>query len=286
MTISHDPAGWYGLERDVTPEAVAQLHVHSPVVKLSLTKIPLVSVKLAQRLHGLQVDRLWLWATVTRRAMQHIVQLPGLRVLDVLDIRGPGILGSFHRAHRLEEFRANCGLKAMDLIEVAQCGSLKELGAQNAALTRDALAAILELPQLRTLDVEATRFDDKLAKQLSRSPTIEALDVGATRLTGAGLAHLTHMQQLKSLDLWATRITESDLPLLLQFPQLEYLSLGNYDGFQQLNAEAVCNTILQLPHIKRVWLDGVHLQPAQKEALEQKLESLRVTLLPDFSVDA
>ena len=286
MTISHDPAGWYGLERDVTPEAVAQLHVHSPVVKLSLTKIPLVSVRLARRLHGLHVDRLWLWSTVTRRAMRHIVQLPGLRVLDVLDIRGPDILGSFHRAHQLEEFRANCGLTALDLMEVAQCGSLRELGAQNAALTQDALAAILELPQLRTLDVEATRFDDKLAKQLSRSPTIEALDVGATRLTGAGLAHLTHMQQLKSLDLWATRITETDLPLLLQFPQLEYLSLGNYDGFQQLNAEAVCNTILQLPSIKRVWLDGMHLQPAQKDALEQKLESLRVTTLPDFSVDA
>ena len=286
MTISRDPAGWYGLERDVTPEAVAQLHVHSPVVKLSLTKIPLVCVKLAQRLHGLHVARLWLWTTVTRRAMRHIVQLPGLRVLDVLDIRGPGILGSFHRARQLEEFRANCGLKAMDLIEVAQCGSLKELGAQNAELTRDALAAILELPQLRTLDVEATRFDDKLAKQLGRSPTIEALDVGATRLTGAGLAHLTHMQQLKSLDLWATHITETDLPLLLQFPQLEYISLGNYDGFQQLDAEAVCNTIFQLPHIKRVWLDGMHLQPAQKEALEQKLESLRVTTLPDFSVDA
>ena len=286
MTISPDAQGWYALERDIELCAVEQLRQAGPIAQLSVSKVPLVTVKLAKRLVELPVDRLWLWSKVTRRAMRQIIQIPGLRVLDVFSMTGPSSLRYFAKAQSLEEFRANLYLTREDLLEVAHCPTLKEISAQGSELTPDALAAILALPQLTRLDIEATRFDDRMAKRLSSSRTIETLDIGGTPVTGIGLEYLLRMEQLRSLDLWATHITEADLPRLQDLPNLEYLSLGNYDQHVQLDADAVCQLVLQLPSIKRVWLDGIVLNTTQKAALEQKLESLRVTSLPDFSFDS
>lgn len=277
MTTLPYSQGWYAIEGDVDTDAVAQLKKIEPIAKLSLAKIPLVTVQRARRLSSLRVEHLWLGCDVTRRAMRHIVQIPGLRALDVLCIKGPGAMGHFRQAHTLETFRANHDMTEAELLEVTQCAQLNELGAQGAELSSDALAAILALPGLISLDIESTCFDDRMAKTLSRSRTLTSLDIGATRLTGAGLRHLLNMQQLRSLDLWATGITETDLPCLLDLPRLESVSLGNYDGCRQLDPKAVCNFILRSPCLKRVWLDGIQLDAAQKEAVEHKLDALHIT---------
>lgn len=281
MTISPDSSGWYKLEGSADPAIVQQLAQVGPIEKLSLTKIPLITVKLARRLAGLPVTQLWLWCDVTRRAMQQVIQLPGLRVLDVLSIRGPGRMAGFRAAADLEVFRANVYMTEVDLLQVTQCTQLRELGAQNAELSYKSMSAILALPSLMSLDLEATRFDDKMAKQTSRSKTIQSLDVGGTRITRIGLEHLVQMEQLCSLDLWATAPNEMDLRLLLSLPNLEYLSLGNYDGLPPLNAFEITKLLLDCPSLKRVWLDGIPLEPSQKQALESKLDSLRITSVGD-----
>jgi hypothetical protein len=237
-----------------------------------------VTVRLAQRLKPLQsIERLWLWCDVTRRAMRHIVQLPGLKVLDVLCIRGPGELGNFQKARSLEVFRANHGLSERDLLEVATCTTIRHLGIQNAALTPRALHALLTLPTLHTLDAEATPFDDRMAKSLSQSSTLTSLDVGATRITRRGLGHLVTMHGLKSLDLWANALTEDDFDLLLELPQLEYVSVGNYDHLPPLDPRRVVPLLLRLPALKRVWLDGIAPSAEQQDALQAKLDSVRIT---------
>ena len=281
MTVSPDSRGWYSVERDIDPEVVQQLSQVGLIEKLSITNIPLITVDLAKRFSRLRVDQLWLWCDVTRRAMRHVIQLPGLRVLDVLCIRGPGQLENFQKAEKLEEFRANHCMTEADLLQVAQCAQLRELGAQHAEISINSLSAILSLPSLTTLDLEGTRFDDKMAKRVSRSKTITSLDLGATRITRVGLEHLVQMEQLRSLDLWATDLSERDLRLLLNLPNLEYLSLGNYDGLHQLQSNEVTQLILESPGLKRVWLDGVILDVTQKSALEARLESLRITSLDD-----
>lgn len=277
MMIAPDSSGWYSLKRGVEPDIVRQLEQVAPVERLSLTEIPLITVKLAQRLSCLRVERLWLWCDVTRRAMRHVIQLPGLRVLDVLRIRGPGALGNFSKAQHLEVFRANHYMTENDLLQVTQCTHLRELGAQNAKLTSASLSAILALPRLASLDLEATRFDDGMAKRVSRSKTIAFLDIGATHITRVGLEHLVQMEQLRSLDLWATALNEDDLRLLLNLPNLEYLSLGNHDDLPSLNSGEVTRLILESSSLKRVWLDGIQLEATQKEALEARLDSLRMT---------
>lgn len=86
------------------------------------------------------------------------------------------------------------------------------------------------------------------------------------------------MKQLGSLDLWATDLKERDLWLLVYLPNLEYVSLGNHDEMPPLNSELITQLLLDCPRLKRVWLDGINLEPTQKKALEAKLDSLRITL--------
>lgn len=278
MTISPDSKGWYSIERGIDPDFVNALEHIGPIEKLSLTKISLLTVKLAQQLSRLQVEQLWLWCDVTRRAMRHVIQLKGIRVLDVLCIRGPGKLANFDKALDLEVFRANHSMTEADLLQVVQCIQLRELGAQSAELTNKVVAAILALPNLTKLDLESTRFDDRMAAKVCHSKTIKSLDIGATRITRSGLSHLIQMEQLESLDLWATDLNEMDLRLLLELPNLEYLSLGNYDGLPQLDPQQITQLVLQCSKLKTVWLDGISLEMDQKSALEAKLESLHITL--------
>lgn len=277
MMISPDEDGWYHFKTELAPDVIDGLSMLAAPVKLKLTGVPLVTVKFAKRLAPLKIDELWLWSDVTRRAMRYLIQLPELREVNILCIRGPGAMANFSKASRLEIFRANHFMTEADLLELTRCETLREIGAQNADLTVSAMSALLALPQLTTLDLEATRFDDRMARWTSRSTTLQHLDLGATRLTGVGLAHLVRMRQLRSLDLWATDLDESDLRLLSDLPELEYLSIGNVDWLPSLDPEKVTALLLELPKLKRVWLDGIHLEAGQRQALEAKLEYLRAS---------
>jgi hypothetical protein len=278
MTIAPDDQGWYAFERDIDPAMVAELHALASIPKMSITKIDLVTVRLVKRLACLRsVESLWLWCDITRRAMRRLIQIPGLKTLDVLAIKGPGSMASFEKAGCLSTFRANCHMSAQDLLCVAKCASIEELGAQGSELTRETLSALLELPHLRSLDIEATRFDDAMAKRLAHSETLTALDIGGTRITGAGLRSLVTMEQLKSLDLWATKLTEDDLALLRELPNLEYVSLGNYDGAPSPDPDRVIPLILSLARLKRIWLDGMRLETHHRDALQAQIESVRIT---------
>jgi hypothetical protein len=277
-----DERGWYCLKGDIDPATVAGLQAVGPIPKLSITAIELVTVRHVSRLSPLySVEQVWLWCDVTRRAMRRVIQLPGLRSLDVLCIRRPGSLANFDKATSLRSFRANHYMSEEDLLSVSECPTLEEIGAQNSELTRRALSALLELQHLRALDLEGTAFDDAMARRIARSRTISSLDLGATRITGAGLKWLVEMPQLRLLDLWATKVTEADLALLRHCPDLQYISLGNFDGLPSLDAERVVPLLLDMPSLKRVWLDGIPLRTEHRLALESKLESVRITQLAD-----
>lgn len=255
---------------------LAELSAVTPL-KLSITSIAQFGVGHARCLAGLRVEQLWIRCDVTRAAMNHILQLEGLRELDILSMSRPGKLKNFHKAGKLSVFRANHYMTESDLLQVAQCPSIRVLGAQNADLSPLAFSALLSMPNLTALDLESTRFDDRMAQKIRRSRTITSLDVGGTRLTRAGLAHLVKMTKLHALDLWALDLNATDLTMLLELPVLEYVSLGGYCGAPSLDADAITALILESPSIKRALLDGVLLNRSQRDALEAKLESLRIS---------
>ena len=153
---------------------------------------------------------------------------------------------------------------------------IAEIGAQGADLTLPSLDALLALPDLEALDLEGTSFDDRMAKRL-RGSRITSLDIGATKVTRRGLEHLTEMKQLRSLDLWATGLTVDDLQLLTKLPNLEYLSVGAVEGAASLEAPKLVPLLLRLPAMKRVWLDGVQIDPHHAELLKERFDSVRFT---------
>lgn len=277
MTISPDQDGWYHLANDLSCDAIAEIGgVAGPVNLKMISKVP-PTTKLVKRLASLKVDQLWLWCDVNRHCMKYLVELPELRALDILSLAGSGGMANLSKAHHLAEFRANSSMTEGDLLQLAQCGGLREIGAQNAALSKRAMSALLAMPHIETLDLEATPFDDRMARWTSRSTSITALELGGTRITDLGLEHLVRMQQLRSLDLWATNVSETALTLLTGLPNLEYVSLGGYDWRPSLDPEAVTTLLLTLPNLKRAWLDGVALESSQRQALESKLDYLRLT---------
>ncbi len=117
------------------------------------------------------------------------------------------------------------------------------------------------MPQLQSLDLEGTGFDDAIAALVIDNAFLHSLDVGLTKLSGKGLAHLCTMKNLRSLDLWATCIKEDDLDLLAGMP-LEYLSIGCVDDDESplpFSVTSVLKKIEALPALKRIWLDGLDL---------------------------
>lgn len=277
-TPQRDSRGWYSIERAIDQRAIQDLIGVGHIEKLSITKTPALTVGTARLLRQLQsVAQLWLWCDVSRIAMRHVVQIPKLEVLDVLAIKAPGSLAGFEFAESLHTLRANHYLNEEDILAIAKCRSLRELGIQGARLTRKALKALLELPCLESLDLEGTPFTDQMARLVSRSSSIRSLDLGATKITRVGLAQLASMSQLQSLDLWATALSENDLELVRDLPNLEYLSVGGCDGTDSLDPERVVSLLLAMPPLKRVWLDGIGVSAAQINRLEERNLKVRAT---------
>jgi hypothetical protein len=273
ITFSDD--GWCSVTH-LDSETVAELRSMGHIEKLSLKNISIVTVKHARQLASLQsVGEIWTRG-VTRPAMRHLVGLPGLRELNVLSLETPGRIAGFDKAKSLEVLRASDYLTEREVLNICQCKSIKVLGIQRAQLTLETIEALLSLPALERLDIEDTRFDDKMARLLARSGTIIGLDLGATDITRIGLGHLVSMRRLTALDLWATALTEDDLELLRQLPALEYLSLGNYDHLPSLDPQRVMALLMALPNLKTVWLDGVAVGEENKKMLEQKIELVRI----------
>ncbi|GAA0756729.1 hypothetical protein LRH25_17750 [Ideonella azotifigens] len=262
---------------EVDELSARRLATLGPVRQISLTHIPLVTVRQARRLQVVtSVEQIWLWCDVTRLALNQIVQLPGLRQLDVLRVVAQGQrLRGFGKAADLQVLNANLSLTAQDLLAVCECQSLRVLGIQGAELTLASFAAVASLPALRSLDLEATAFDDRMARWLGREAHLASLDLGGTRMTAAGLRHLVAMQSLQELDLWATPLTEAHLELLTELPELRYVSLGGYEHQASLDPERVTRLLLRLQRLQRAWLDGIVLNDGQRAALRERGISLR-----------
>lgn len=275
--LGPDAQAGYCLQRELNAASVSTLRALGPIDRLSVNLDGTLTSRTAHRLAALASVRwLWLWCDVTPAAVKRLIRIPGLEAVDVLRVEGKGRLSGFADAADLRTFRANCGLPARDVIAIGACRGLRELGLQGAALAPNALDALIAMPELQSLDIEHTAFDDAMAQCLSASASLRWLEAGATKLTRTGLSHLTRMPQLKGLDLWATPLAAEDFELLRAFPHLEYVSLGGYTDMP-LDGTRVVPLLLSLPALKRVWLDGVSLNREQIAALQARLDHVRIT---------
>ncbi|MFC3147578.1 leucine-rich repeat domain-containing protein [Piscinibacterium candidicorallinum] len=278
-TPTPDEKGYYRIDQEPITPVIELLRTLETIPKLSITGIQTVGIDHAREMRRLKaVDQVWLWCNTTRDALSELVMLPGLRVLDVLSLEGSARLSGFSHATALEEVRINHYLKAEDVLDVAGCSTIKELGIQSATLTPAVVDALIALPNLASLDVEGTNLDDPMLECLCSKRSLTQLDIGATAITRRGLtAVCASMPQLHSLDLWSTKLTLDDLQLLTKLPKLEYLSVGDLEGLCDWDQVLLTRLLLDLPALKRVWIDGVEIDNAHREMLSTKLERVMVT---------
>ncbi len=252
------------------------LERYCDIEKLSLTNLKNLTVKIAEGLSSLtSVKELFLWSSVNRTAMRHVITIPGLEILDILEIRSPGKLVRFSEAIELQKFRCNHYMSEADLLEISNLPKIQEIGAQNSEITKKALEALLCLPYLTDLDLEATNFTDKLAAIIATSQTIKHLSIGASKLTAKGLQRISAMSQLESLDIWSIDINERDLAPLSKLHNLKYLSIGGCDGQTRLTYSGVMPYIDQLTSLRRLWLDGISFSETDRIDLNNKYEYFR-----------
>lgn len=277
LTLAED--GGHEVRGALTGDVIEALAGLPAIERLSLRDGPRITRSIARQWQAkLPPTRwLWLWCDVSRIAMRHVLAIPGLETLDVLRLCAPGKLSGFEQAVSLHTLRANCRLESEDLLAIARCTSLRELGLQSAALDKRSLDALLSLPDLRALDLEGTAFTDSMARRASRSTTLESLDLGATRITRSGLESLVRMPALKRLDLWATDLSIDDLALLKEAPALEYVSVGDYMHQPITDGDRLVEILLSMPALKSAWLDGVALSPEQERVLKSGIPQLRVS---------
>lgn len=258
-------------------DEVAALIASGPIQRLTIDGKVLLTKAHARELAALPfIDELRVMGEVTRWAMQHVLEIPQLRELDVSRIRRPGRLQGFDTAEHLRVFREHYGLAELDILEVARSPGLSELSLHSARLTHRAFDALMEMPALQSLDIEETLFDDAMAASLKRSATLLHLDAGRTRVTGQGLAAIRESEQLLSLDLWCTNIRQAELNLLRGMPKLEYLSLGCAQDQYHLHIEGILPILDELPSLQRLWLDGIEVPESIQAELKNRYAYVRI----------
>jgi len=269
---------WQTLDENFDADDIAALAAQGPIAGLSLHargRLSATRSKLLRKLPSLQQFNLS--CDVGRAAMRDVLAIPGLRQLDVFRILPNGRPGGFARAKDLRVFRELIGLAEADLLAVARCPGLIELGIQSSRLTPRSFDALMGMTTLQTLDIEATPFDDAMAAQLARLPALTSLHASRTAISRAGLEAICELKQMRELDLWATSLSVDDLYLLRGLPALEYLSVGSSQGYDPVPIESLLPLLDQLPSLRRLWLDGVAVPDPVKAQLTARYADFRVT---------
>lgn len=268
---------WQTLHETFDADDIAALAAQGPIARLNLHSMGCLTATRSRLLRTLSLQTFNLNCDVSRAAMHDVLAIAGLRELDVLCIRPGGRLGGFAEAKDLRIFRELMGLSEADLLEVARCPGLIELGIQSSQLTPRSFDALMGMSTLQTLDIEATPFDDAMAAQLARLPALTRLHAGRTAISRAGLEAICELKQLRELDLWATSLSVDDLYLLRGLPALEYLSIGSSQGYEPMLVESLLPLLDQLPRLRRLWLDGVTVPDSLKAPLALRFSDFRIT---------
>lgn len=248
-----------------------------PVGELHLSPDRVLDAKRAEALvEWPPVTTVSVYAPTTKAALRRLLSLPGLEALYLSDLCQHGSLSQAPRPASLRTFRCDW-LHSKDLLQLSTLLDPESFASHYANLSEPFVKNLLNLSNLKHLDLEGSNLDDGLVELLATSRQIERLYLGATRIGPAGLQNICTMEQLTELDTWALKLEECDLECLTALSKLEYLSLGGYEGQSGLTAQGVLPLLERLPVLKSLWLDGIALSVAEIEMLKQRYEHVQVT---------
>lgn len=253
--------------------ALAALAEHGRLPSLSINCTSVFATRHARAIAALPgVGRLQIWAPATCSAIGVVLQTPGIERLELLEIRAGAALRGFESAHALDTLSiAMFGKRPGDLLAVARSPALRLCFVMDAFATRpEELAALAAMPRLEKLSLENCDIDDKAAAALPSDTRLHGLFLASNPITDAGLQALVRASSLRELDLWETRVTVAGVALLEALPDLEYLSLGHADPTNTFDPDVLLPQLMRLPKLQRLELDGIALDPRQREAYERR----------------
>lgn len=117
------------------------------------------------------------------------------------------------------------GITDASLAHVSLLSGLRELHIYSDNVTDKGLES-LELPDLRTLELHASRVRGNGLASLAGMQNMQLLDLGQNQIEDEGLAHLAGLRQLKELNLRYNRITDAGLKHLANLKELRRLNLS------------------------------------------------------------
>ncbi len=165
------------LQGPLTADSLRALASRGPLHTLSIHDDAVFGLRQARELLALPgIDWLRLFCPVTRAAASVLLEVPGLRVLDMFEARSGGTLRGFDVARGLERFHWSWhALQPTDFAAIAQSPTLRALGTDHSVITPAALDALLAMPRLQWLSLESSTFDDVLASRLRTGTPLRSL---------------------------------------------------------------------------------------------------------------
>lgn len=147
------------------------------------------------------------WLALDGIAVHDLSFLSRLNRLESLNLllvaSGDVHLESITDLDNLKEFSYESALPltARDLIELARCNNLETLGVGSAGFQPDALASLVEVPQIRVLRVHGGTLGDAETQWISRLKALEVVELVETDVSGRCLRAIASMPRLERLDL-------------------------------------------------------------------------------------
>lgn len=269
------------LEGPLTAGSLGALASRGPLQHLSIRDRAVFGLRQARELRSLPgIEHLRLFCPVTRAAASLVLEVPGLRVLELFELRAGGRLSGFDIPRSLERLHAPWyALQPGDFEAIARSFTLRAIGTGNAVITPAAFDALLAMPRLDWLSLESSGIDDALASRLRTGTPLRSLFLAVNPLTGTGLRHIAALESLRELDIWETGVTLDDLELLQALPQLEYLSLGCGDpeyATRRYDPDHLLPLLARMPSLQRLELDGIALTETQRAAYAARFAELKL----------
>ena len=205
-------------------------------------------------------------AAVTPDGLAVFERMPRLRTLSLASMQvSEAVMAHVAKLRSLQSLDlSRATVDDAALAQLSRLPALRRLGLSSAkGITRAGLAAIGNIPNLQSLNLQFVPVNEELA-ELAAATRLRSLTVMRTAVNDQGAAAIAQIKSLRSLYAWHTGISDAGLTALATLPQLETLYLSSTGV-----TDAGMASIARITTLKTLWLDRTALSDVGVRALSQ-----------------
>lgn len=244
---------------------------------LTSDKLASLLAQVGEVQHGLWLEAIDLDAA----ALSQITRLTSLARLNVFvveqcDLDDPGRLSGFQHLQQIGF--PNTRLSDQGLRRLVELPDLRSLDLSATSITDDGLVALADRPFEQVVVRDNRQLTDRSLIKLAGNPHLESLTLSGTRATDAVLAKLAGHRRLNGLYLAHTATTDKGLESIATIHQLNYLALND----TRVTAQGL-ERLTSLP-LHDLWLDDLPCVDDEVVGRIAEIRSLRFVSLARTSI--